>query len=117
LRPLPGGRFKGLRTDETWLDTVRLARDCGTVAELYPPGIDHLYELPHTLFDAIQQALRFLDFEELPKDERPPKSIWEDTEAMKEHFEAVEARRKEKVSGNDIEDPVENEAAKDLLVG
>lgn len=96
---------------------MRLARDCGTVAELFPPGVDHLFELPHTLFDLIQQALRFLDFEELPRDERPPKSIWEDPEAMTAHFEMVEARRKEKAKGNDIEDPVENEAAKDLLVG
>lgn len=71
-------------------------------------------------FDAIRQALTFISFQEnLEEDEMPPRSIWLDAERLEEHFAAVKVRRKEKVSGSssEIEDPVENAAAKDLVVG
>lgn len=119
-RPLPGGRFKNLVTDDAWLDTVRIARDFGTVSELFPPGVTDIRDMPHTLFDAIRRALTFLSFEDLEKEERPPKSIWLDDEKLSAHFEWVEERRKERFSGKpdeEIEDPVENDAARSLLIG
>lgn len=103
------------------MDTVRLARDFGTVRELYPDGVDSLWDLPHPLFDAIRMASIFLSFEELPKDEQPPRRIWDDGDKLKEWFEEVERKRKAKydsdgaISDRPIEDPVENAAG--LVVG
>lgn len=78
-------------------------------------------DLPYPVHDAISKGLAFVGFDELPSDERPPKSIWLDSEKLEEWFDAVEKRRKEKYGdgkdNNDIEDPVENEAAKGLIVG
>lgn len=122
-RPLPGGRFKKLLTDDAWLDTVRIARDFGTVSELYPPGITDIREIPYRWFDAIRQAMVFLSFDELEKEEKPPKSIWLEPKLLKAHFEWVEARRKEKYSVDgdggtqEIEEPVDNDAAGMLIAG
>lgn len=64
----------------------------------------------------------YLSWDELPKDERPPRRIWHDGEKLQEWFELVNKRREEKFGGKggmdrSIEDPVENEAAKGLIVG
>lgn len=98
---------------------MRIARDFGTVRELYPPGIDDLRELPYPWFNAIRQALHFLSFEELEPKYRPKKSIWLEPDLLKEHFEWVEAARKEEYGNSEetIEDPVQNGAAADLLIG
>lgn len=99
---------------------MRIARDLGDVSSLFPDGISSLADLPYTLHDAITAALQFLMFEELPKDERPKRAIYLDPKRLSEHFDAVEKRRKEKYSGEgkeEIEDPVENEAASLLVVG
>jgi hypothetical protein len=87
------------------------------VSSLFPEGITQLGDLPYSIHDAITVALQYLTFEELPKDERPSRSIYLNTKALKEHFEAVEKRRDEKYGGEDkeIEDPVENDAAKLLM--
>lgn len=97
---------------------MRLARDLGTAQLLFPPGVTDLRELPGGYFDAITMALSFLSFEELPDDDRPPRKIWLNNEALKEHFAAVKARYKAKGDPNapePIEDPVDNPAAKDLI--
>lgn len=57
-----------------------------------------------------------LSFEELPKDERPPKNIWLDGKKLEEWFKAVDDKRKREMEGKGIDDPVENDAAKSLLV-
>jgi hypothetical protein len=91
------------------------------VSSLFPRGVTSLGDLPFTIHEAIVQALQFLAFEEMPKDERPKRAIWLDPERLKKHFEAVEKRREEKYSydkdgqSQAIEDPVENEAAKMLI--
>jgi hypothetical protein len=110
-------------TDEAWIDTVRLARDMGTVRELFPPWFNELLDLPHPLFEAIRLAFLFLSWEELPDDERPAPRIWLDPKRLKEHFEAVKRKRAREMSGGAsdwnraIEDPVDNEAARGLIVG
>lgn len=91
------------------------------MSSLFPRGVTSLGDLPFTIHDAIVQALQFLAFEEMPKDERPKKTIWFDPEKLKKHFEAVEKRREEKHTYDEkgqsqaIEDPVENQAAKMLI--
>lgn len=106
---------------DAFVDTVRIARDFGTVAELLPDGVDDLRDCPHVLFTAIRQALVILSFGELPDDERPPKRIWNDGEALKDFFDEVKRRRDEKYGDRKgpgpIEDPVQNDAARSLLVG
>lgn len=102
------------------MDTVRLARDMGTVSTLLPPGIATAADMPHTLFTAIRMGLSFLSFEELPQEEQPPKRIWLSPDKLGNWFAEVKKRR-EKEYGKDgkkgIDDPVQNEAAKSLIVG
>lgn len=104
-----------------WLDTVRIARDLGTVQDLLPEGITHLADCPYNIHDAITKALLFLSFsEELEEKERPPKRIWLDPPRLTKWFKEVKKQREEKwgVDGKkEIEDPVENAAAKNLIVG
>ena len=105
-----------------WLDTVRIARDLGSVSDLLPEGITNLADCPYNIHDAITKALLFLSFaEELEEGERPPKRIWLDPPRLKKWFDAVKLKREEKY-GTDgkkgIEGPaVDNGAAKHLIVG
>jgi hypothetical protein len=71
------------------------------VSHLLPDGIDHLAELPYTLFNAIRSAFNFMRFDELPKDEVPPRRIWLDGDRMSEWWKGVEARRKAKFGTSD----------------
>lgn len=101
---------------------MRLARDFGTVRELFPPGIKSIRDLPHTVFDAIGRALMFLGFQELPEDEQPPKRIWMDGERLTGWFEEVRRKRRREMEGGsdwnrEIEDPVQNQAALELMGG
>lgn len=98
---------------------MRIARDLGGVASLFPEGVSQLSDAPYTLHQAITLGLQFLGFLEMQKDERPPRGIWLDVDRLEEHFRAVERRREEKYGGKDdeIENPVRNEAAAGLIVG
>jgi hypothetical protein len=60
--------------------------------------------MPYTLHAEINRALRVLNYEEFPIDERPPKRIWNDGKALNEHFEQVEAARKAKYGVKDEPD-------------
>lgn len=99
---------------------MRVARDLNAVSSLIPEHHD-LRDLPYPLFEALRHALIFLSFDELPEDERPPKRIWLDGERMREWMEDVRRRRKQRYEGGDsnreVEDPVQNEAARGLVVG
>jgi hypothetical protein len=85
--------------------------------------VDHLADLPHPLFDAIRLALYFLSFDELDSDERPPRRIWMDADAMRDWWAHVKRLREEKYgksdSSSDLEDDpggyTSNAAAKDLM--
>lgn len=98
---------------------MRIARDFGDVSQVLPPGVS-IKDVPHSLFDALRQALIFIGFQDLPDDERPDRKIWHDADALKEHFDLVKKRWEEKLDpkGNgEIDDPVQNAAAKGLLIG
>lgn len=79
--------------------------------------------MPYNLFEAIRLALIFVKFEEMPKEERPPKRIWLDGEKLEAHMKWVEKQREGKHQvdkdghSKDIEDPVQNSAASMLIVG
>lgn len=89
----------------------------GDVSTLYPDEVTDVKDLPFTIFHAILHGIRFLSYEEWPTEDRPPKRIWMDGEALKEHFETVDQRRKDRAKGDDIEDSKNNAAARSLLVG
>jgi hypothetical protein len=100
------------------VDTVRIARDFGTVAELLPDGIEDLRDAPHHVFEAIRTALQILAFDELSPEERPPRRIWLNGEKLAAWFQDVERKRNAKYgssSAGAIEDPVDNEAARTLI--
>lgn len=107
-----------------WLDHLRIAKGLGNLDAVLPPGITSLRDCPYTVFEAVRIGMFFLDFDELPSDERPPKRIWLDSKKLEEWFDVVKRRREEKYgSGGDdgwdktIDDPVENPAAAGLIVG
>lgn len=88
------------------------------MSQLLPPGIRDLYDLPWPLFEAIRSALLFLSFDELAKNERPPRRIWLNGKKLAEWFDAVAAQRKREMDGQPaIDDPVDNEYAQGLIVG
>jgi hypothetical protein len=87
------------------------------VSTLFPEGVRSLVDLPWMLFEAIVNGLQFLAFEELPDEERPKRGIWLDQDKMRAHFKAVKKQREEKYGtdskpAREIDDPVENDAAK-----
>jgi hypothetical protein len=88
------------------------------VSQLLPDGITHLADAPYSLHDAILTGLRLLSYEELPKDERPPRDIWLDGDKLTAHFHEVERQRKEKYgikTDADDGDYEVNEAAMGLI--
>lgn len=98
---------------------IRIAKSIGDVSSLFPPGITLLADVPHHLADAISKGLAFVSFDELPSDEKPPRMIWLDEERLSDWFDEVAKRREEKWSGEskEIEDPVQNAAARSLIAG
>lgn len=98
-----------------------MARDFGGISELYPPGITDLRDIPAIWFDAIRKALTYISWQEnLEEDEVPKRAIWQEPDKLTDHFNWVKQKRKEKFDikgGGEIENPVENEAAKALVVG
>lgn len=107
-------------TGDAWLGTVRIARDLGGISSLLPAGVDSLDDCPFPLFDAIQRGLVILSWDELPRDERPPRRIWDNDPALIEHFERVDRERERKFSvagAGSIDDPVSNDAARSLIAG
>jgi hypothetical protein len=102
--------------DEAWLDTVRIARDCGNISSLFPPGIARIWDLPHTIHRAIRMALYFISFENIvDKQDKPPKHIWLDGERMDAWWAAVEQRQ----GGidRDVAQMPQNEALKEMFPG
>jgi hypothetical protein len=56
-----------------------------------------------------------IGFDELEEHERPPRRLWLDNERLTAWFKEIRNRRKERYSGKEIEDPVNNDAAKGLI--
>lgn len=105
------------------MDLVRIARDFGTIEQLLPDGIADLRDAPYVLIGAVRHAMAILSWEELPDDERPPRTLWNDGEKLDAWFKDVRRRREEKYgtgkrSGpGPIEDPVQNDAVRLLIQG
>jgi hypothetical protein len=77
------------------------------VSQLLPDGIDHLSDCPFPLHGAILTALRILNYEEFPPDERPPRAIWLNGEKLTEWWKGVDAAREKRYS-TDTDDSDDN---------
>jgi len=107
-----------LIADEAWVDTVRLARELGDVSGLLPEGITKLRDIPFPLLESIRAALMFLGFEELSTEDRPPRSIWTNAEALNSHFERIRRDHEARYGGGRHTDGSEEQrnATLDLLI-
>lgn len=70
------------------------------MSALLPAGITSMTDMPAPLHDAITAGLQFVSFDELPKDERPPKKLWWDQDEMRAWWAAVDRMRDEKYGGS-----------------
>jgi hypothetical protein len=100
-------------TSEAFIETVRVARDLGHgIRDLLPPWAHSIADAPYSLVSNISFALTVLRWRENLDDH-----------ALKAWFETVKSNRRREMRGEDpdrsqdIEDPVENAAARGLLVG
>lgn len=82
-----------------------------------PDGVRSLRDAPYRFKHAIKAALMFLNFEELPEEDVPPRNIWSDNEALGTWFSGVRRRQRDKMDGREIEDPQRNGALDMLIVG
>lgn len=63
----------------------------GDLLAFWPEG---LVNAPHDLVDALSESLTVLSwFENLPKDEQPPRHIWWSGDLLEQWFEDVRERR------------------------
>lgn len=91
----------------------------GDVSAVFPAGVTHLADMPHTWFDALRMALSFLSLDELPEEERPDRRIWLESDLMAEHWKKVKIARDRKYGGGkepsmddwQIDGPAESNAA------
>lgn len=88
---------------------------------LLPSGVNGLADCPHTLHDAILQALHFLGFEELPIEDRPPRKMWLDGKKLERWWTERTRAREERYGGaaapGEAEGPVQiNAAAEGLII-
>jgi hypothetical protein len=98
------------------VDTVRLARDIGDVSGLLPTGISSLREIPFQFQQALKAALIYLSFEEMIDEDRPPRSIWSDTEMLNAHMDRVRRKYRERGEGRgELEHAQQNDAARMLI--
>lgn len=71
------------------------------MSALLPEGCRSLVDAPYVLHDGIVMALHFLRFEELPREEQPPRRIWLDKDKLSAHWNGVERMRKQKYGVKD----------------
>lgn len=53
-------------------------------------------DLPHTISSAIMYRLKIDSFNELPKDKRPPRDLWNKPYKLEEYLDTVFDSKKEK---------------------
>lgn len=71
----------------------RIAKETGQKLDKNLP--DSVWEWPNTVTYAVQKRIQIDSFFELPKDKRPPESIWDNSERLEKWFDDVFDRKKE----------------------
>ena len=66
-------------------------------------GLKDIKTLPHTISHFLRKGVQISSFNELPKDKRPPESLWDNQEMLDDWFDRVfEYRSKEKETPSPI---------------
>lgn len=103
--------------DDSWLALVRVAQETGDISSLFPPGVERLIDMPFTIHQAILAAMQFISFGELPKEERPPKSIWLNGPKLEAWFVEVERLREDRMNGGNQSEMDRSDLKDRLIVG
>lgn len=79
---------------------VSAARRAGDFSILYPKGVKRMQDVPWPLQEAINQGLTILSwFENYVPEELPPENLWDDGEAIEEHFNVLRAKKEAEREG------------------
>lgn len=88
-----------------WLNLISAARRAGDFRSLYPKGVKRVDQVPWPLQEAIGHGLTILSwFENYLSEEVPPENLWDDAEAVEEHFKRVKERKDAEREGMHIND-------------
>lgn len=98
-----------------WLNLISAARRAGDFRSLYPKGVKRVDQVPWPLQEAISHGLTILSwYENYLSEEIPNENLWDDPEAIEEHFKRVKERKDAERDGmrmaNDDEDFVEGDS-------
>lgn len=67
---------------------------------LWPKGVKRMDQVPWYLHEAIQHALHVLSwFENYQEKEIPDENIWDDPQALEQHWKLVKIRREDERNG------------------
>lgn len=96
---------------------VSAAKVAGGLAALYIDS--NAVTCPWPLAQAISHALTILSWMELSEEDRPPESIWLESDQIEAHFNDVKQRWADKAGGNEAGSSrlVENELTKGIRDG
>lgn len=67
-------------------------------------GLEDIQDFPYTLTYVIMRRMQIDSFDELPKNDRPPESIWDDAEALEDWFDALRSPDRDTGIMIDMED-------------
>ena len=70
-------------------------------------GIDTVFDLPYTLSFAIRKRMQIDSWMELPKEKRPPESIWDKPQEIDEWFDRIAGDKQTEFNLNVNEDEIE----------
>lgn len=89
---------------------VNSARKAGDFRVLFPHGMDRIEDVPWFLQDAINHALGILAWHEnYLSDELPHENLWDDSQAVEEHFERLRQRKEAEREGYGRDEDGESE--------
>ncbi|MFH1290662.1 MAG: hypothetical protein ABIH92_04610 [Nanoarchaeota archaeon] len=63
-------------------------------------GVDSVFDLPYTISFVIRKRMQIDGWMELPKDKRPPESIWDKPRDIEEWFDRVYGDKQTEFSFN-----------------
>lgn len=96
----------------------RAARKSGNGSLLWPEGCESIEEVPVEVIQAVEHAFKILDwYENMTKDEVPPRWMWTVDHELDLWFEEVERQREEKYGGRSEDESagmMSNELAEQL---
>lgn len=88
-----------------WLNLVSAARRAGDFRVLFPKGVKRIHDCPWPLMEAINHGLVILSwYENYLAEEIPNENLWDDGEAVEEHFKRLKERKDAEREGMNVAD-------------